>query len=223
MKKCLVPSLLSANFFNLESDISVLKKCKIKYIHIDVMDAQFVPNLSMGMPIIKSINDYVGADFTFDTHLMICKPERYIEDFKKVGADILTVHYEATADIIKTLNVIKEYGMLAGVSIIPETDVRVLHEVLPIADLVLVMSVHPGFGGQKFIENSLEKVKYLDELRKKNSYKYIIEIDGGVDKNNIKRILEEGVDFAVAGSAVFKDDIETNINDFNKIIEAYNE
>ena len=223
MKKYLVPSRLSANFFNLEADINVLKKCNIKYIHIDVMDAQFVPNLSMGMPIIKSINDHVGADFTFDTHLMIDKPERYISDFKKVGADILTVHYEATSDIVKTLQSIKEQGMLAGVSIVPETDVRVLYEVLPIADLVLVMSVHPGFGGQKFIESSLEKVKYLEDLRKKNSYKYIIEIDGGIDKTNIKRVLDEGVDFAVAGSAVFRDDIETNIKDFNKIIEAYNE
>ena len=223
MKKYLAPSLLSANFYNLEDDIAVLKKCNIKYLHLDVMDGLFVPNISMGIPVIKSIKDHAASDFVFDTHLMIEKPERYIENFKKAGSDILTIHVEATEDVAKTLNSIKEHGMLAGLSLNPETDIKVIEEFLPLADLVLVMSVHPGFGGQKFIEDSLDKVRYLEDMRKKNSYKYMIEIDGGVDKTNLNKIMECGVDLAVAGSAVFKDDIETNIKDLNSIIEVYNE
>lgn len=223
MKRYLAPSLLSANFYNLKEDITKLKSCNIKYIHLDVMDGLFVPNISMGIPVIKSIKDNVGSDFIFDTHLMIEKPERYVDNFYKAGADILTIHKEATDDVKGTLHSIKDKGMMAGLSINPETDVHVLDDELSVPDLILIMSVHPGFGGQKFIESTLDKVGYLDEERKKKGYKYIIEIDGGVDKTNIKRILKAGVDFVVAGSAVFNGDITKNINDFNEVIGAYNE
>ncbi len=223
MHKYLAPSLLSANFYNLENDLKILKKNEISYIHLDVMDGLFVPNISIGIPIIESINKYMKDDFIFDTHLMIEKPERYIQAFKKAGANILTIHQEATSKLLDTLKVIKENGMKAGISVNPETDIKLIDEALPIADLVLVMSVHPGFGGQKFIESAYDKVRYLDKMRKENNYKYFIEIDGGINIENVKSVLDAGVDIVVAGSSVFKNDIEKNIKDFNKIVGAYNE
>lgn len=223
MKKELVPSLLSANFYNLENDLKVLKESGIKLIHLDVMDGTFVPNLSIGIPVIESINKYEGPSFVFDTHLMIEKPERYVDAFKKAGSNILTVHVEATEDLFTTVNAIKSAGMKAGVCVNPETDVKVLDEVLNIADLVLVMSVHPGFGGQKFMPIAIDKVKYLYEMREKNNYNYIIEIDGGIDKTNVKTVLDAGVDYIVAGSSVFKGDIKNNINELTSIIGADNE
>ena len=223
MHKYLAPSLLSANFYNLENDLKILKKNEISYIHLDVMDGLFVPNISIGIPIIESINKYMKDDFIFDTHLMIEKPERYIQAFKKAGANILTIHQEATSKFLDTLKAIKENGMKAGISVNPETDIKLIDEALPIADLVLVMSVHPGFGGQKFIESAYDKVRYLDKMRKENNYKYFIEIDGGINIENVKSVLDAGVDIVVAGSSVFKNDTEKNIKDFNKIIGAYNE
>ncbi|MBO6134546.1 MAG: ribulose-phosphate 3-epimerase [Lachnospiraceae bacterium] len=223
MKKYLVPSLLSANFYNLKDDLKVLKDNGISIIHLDVMDGMFVPNLSIGVPVIESINKHMGDDFIFDTHLMIEKPERYIEAFKKAGADILTIHEEATTDVKSVLKDIKNAEMKAGISINPETDVRCLDEYLEYADLVLVMSVHPGFGGQKFIEDSLQKLEYLDKKRKDNNYNFILEIDGGVDLSNVKKVYDRGVDYAVAGSAVFRGDISSNIKEFCKIIGEYDE
>lgn len=223
MQKYLAPSLLSANFYNLENDLKILKNNEISYIHLDVMDGLFVPNISIGIPVIESINKYMKDDFIFDTHLMIEKPERYIQEFKKVGANILTIHQEATSDFLDALKLIKENGMKAGISVNPDTDIKFIDNALPIADLVLVMSVHPGFGGQKFIESAYDKVRYLDKMRKENNYKYCIEIDGGINIENVKSVLDAGVDIVVAGSSVFKNDIEKNIKDFNKIIGAYNE
>ena len=223
MKKELVPSLLSANFYNLENDLNVLKSNGIKLIHLDVMDGTFVPNLSIGIPVIESINKYEGDSFIFDTHLMIEKPERYIDAFKKAGSDILTVHVEATQDLHSTINAIKNAGMKAGVCVNPETDVKLLDSVLNVADLVLVMSVHPGFGGQKFMPIVIDKVKYLYEVREKNNYNYIIEIDGGIDKTNLKTVLDAGVDYVVAGSSVFKGDIKNNLNELTSIIGVNNE
>lgn len=223
MKKYLVPSLLSANFYNLKDDLKVLKDNGISIIHLDVMDGMFVPNLSIGVPVIESINKHMGDDFIFDTHLMIEKPERYIEAFKKAGADILTIHEEATTDVKSVLKDIKNAEMKAGISINPETDVRCLDEYLEYADLILVMSVHPGFGGQKFIEDSLQKLEYLDKKRKDNNYNFILEIDGGVDLSNVKKVYDRGVDYAVAGSAVFRGDISSNIKEFCKIIGEYDE
>ena len=223
MKKELVPSLLSANFYNLECDLNILKYNGIKLIHLDVMDGNFVPNLSIGVPVIESINKYAGNDFILDTHLMIEKPERYIETFKKAGSDILTVHLEAVQDLPKTIELIKNNDMKAGVCINPETDVQSLNYILNDVDLVLVMSVHPGFGGQKFMPVSIDKVRYLYDMREKSNYKYIIEIDGGIDKVNLKTVLDAGVDYVVAGSSVFKGDIKKNINELTNIIGADNE
>lgn len=215
MKKSLAPSLLSANFYNLSTDLSVLKNKGIKYLHLDVMDGIFVPNISFGVPVIKKIKESVKDDFIFDTHLMIMDPIRYVKTFKEAGADILTIHVEATKNVKETIKMIHDEGMKAGISINPETDVKMIDEYLDDADLVLVMSVHPGFGGQKFISDVMTKVKYLKEMKEKNNYKYIIEIDGGINVDNVKSVLDEGCEIVVAGSAVFKNDIASNINNFN--------
>lgn len=221
MEKYLAPSLLSANFYNLEKDLDALKGENIKYLHLDVMDGMFVPNISLGVPVIESIKKNTKDDYILDTHLMVERPERYITNFKNAGADILTIHQEATIDYCEVLSVIKDQGMKAGISVNPETDIRKIDDCLGIADLILVMSVHPGFGGQKFIEDSLDKVKYLQDMRNKNGYKYMIEIDGGITIENVKTICEAGVDIVVAGSAVFKNDIRKNVKDFNSIIKSF--
>lgn len=221
MKKYLAPSLLSANFYNLENDIQELKEENIKYLHLDVMDGMFVPNISLGIPVIESIKKNTKDDFILDTHLMVERPERYITNFKKAGADILTIHQEATKDYCEVIAIIKDQGMKAGISVNPETDIKKIDDCLNIADLVLVMSVHPGFGGQKFIEDSLDKVRYLQDMRIKNGYKYMIEIDGGITIENVNSALEAGVDIVVAGSAVFKNDIRKNIKDFHEIIKKF--
>lgn len=220
MRKQLAPSILSANFYNLENDLKILSEEHIKYLHLDVMDGLFVPNLSIGVPVVESIKKNTGDSFILDTHLMIEKPEKYIDNFRNAGADILTIHVEATEKPFEVLDMIKNKGMLAGISLNPETEVNKLDEVLEIADLVLVMSVHPGFGGQKFIVDTLEKVKYLKSKKEKYGYNYVIEIDGGITTSNVKSVLDAGVDLVVAGSAVFKNDIRQNVLDFNKILES---
>lgn len=221
MNKYLAPSLLSANFYNLEKNLNILKEEKIKYLHLDVMDGMFVSNISLGVPVIESIKKNTKDDFILDTHLMVERPERYINNFKNAGADILTIHQEATLDFVETLSIIKDQGMKAGISVNPETDIKKIDECLGIADLVLVMSVHPGFGGQKFIEDTLEKVTYLKKMREENGYKYLIEIDGGINIENVEKVCKAGVDIVVAGSAVFKNDIKKNIIDFNNIIQKF--
>ena len=221
MNKYLAPSILSANFYNLENDFKVLKDEKIKYLHLDVMDGMFVPNISLGIPVIESIKKNTKDDFILDTHLMVERPERYITNFKKAGSDILTIHQEATQDFCEVMAIIKDQGMKAGICVNPETDIKKIDECLPIADLVLVMSVHPGFGGQKFIEDSLSKISYLQEMRSKNNYHYLIEMDGGINIDNVRKVCEAGVDIIVAGSAVFKDDIRKNVNDFNNILNSF--
>lgn len=220
MNKYLAPSLLSANFYNLERDLNILKEAKISYIHLDVMDGMFVPNISIGIPVIESIKKHTGNDFILDTHLMVERPERYITNFKNAGADILTIHAEATYDFCETLAIIKDQGMKAGISVNPETDIKKIDECLRIADLVLIMSVHPGFGGQKFIPDALDKVKYLYNKRKENNYKYMIEIDGGINTQNIEEVCRAGVDIIVAGSSVFKNDILQNINDLREHLKS---
>lgn len=221
MEKYLAPSLLSANFYNLENDLAALKDENVKYLHLDVMDGMFVPNISLGVPVIESIKKNTRDDYILDTHLMVERPERYITNFKEAGADILTIHQEATKDYCEVLTIIKDQGMKAGISVNPETDIKKIDDCLSIADLVLVMSVHPGFGGQKFIDGSLDKVKYLQDVRIKNGYKYMIEIDGGITIENVKSVCEAGVDIVVAGSAVFKNDIRKNVKDFNNIIKSF--
>ena len=212
----LAPSLLSANFYNLENDLKILADEKIKYIHLDVMDGIFVPNISIGIPVISSIKKNVNNSFVFDTHLMIENPGKYIKDFKKAGSDILTIHREISSDYSKVIDQIKSEGIKAGVSINPETNPRDILEVADKVDLILVMSVHPGFGGQSFIESSIEKIKYLYDLRASKGYNYLIEVDGGIYNHNVKCVVDAGADIIVSGSGVFNGDIKANINSFNK-------
>jgi ribulose-phosphate 3-epimerase len=177
------------------------------WFHIDVMDGVFVPNISYGMPVISAINKH--AEKTLDVHLMIVDPDRYIKTFKEIGADVLTVHYEACTHLHRTLQAIKNEGMKAGVALNPHTSVHLLSDVLKDLDLVCIMSVNPGFGGQSFIENTYNKVKKLSILRKESGANFLIEIDGGVGTANARKLLDAGADVLVAGSFVFKSDNPT--------------
>ena len=194
MNSMLAPSLLSADFYNLENDINVLINNDIKYLHLDVMDGIFVNNISFGIPVIKKLKKHLASKIVFDTHLMITEPERYIDEFVEAGADIITVHYEASKVISNAIDLIKESGVKVGLSINPSTDVKNIVKYLDLVDLVLVMSVNPGFGGQKFIPDSIEKVKFLCEKRKENDNKFLIEIDGGINKDNINLVSCTAVD-----------------------------
>ena len=185
----------------------MVNNSKADWFHLDIMDGVFVPNISYGMPIINKINEV--ATKTLDVHLMIVNPDRYIETFKNVGADILTVHYEACTHLHRTIQGIKSNGMKAGVALNPHTSAHLLEDVLNDLDLILVMSVNPGFGGQSFIENTYEKVKTLKMLREKSGSNFIIEIDGGVNNTNAPKLIEAGADALVAGSFVFKSDNPT--------------
>ena len=206
----IAPSLLSANFYNLQDDLERLKKSGIKYLHLDVMDGNFVPNISFGLPIIKSVRK--NTDFILDCHLMIEKPERYLEDFKNAGADILTVHQEATIHLQRTLAEIRRLGMKAGVSLNPSTSEETLKYIMDDLDLILIMSVNPGFGGQSYIESVNEKIKRVRKMIDESVRDIILEVDGGVNKDNIKELEDLGVDLFVAGSAAFKNSaIEKNI------------
>ncbi len=207
MSVIIAPSILAADFGNLQRDCEMVNNSKADWFHLDIMDGVFVPNISYGMPIINKINEV--ATKTLDVHLMIIDPERYIETFKNVGADILTVHYEACTHLHKTIQSIKSNGMKAGVALNPHTSVDLLKDVLNDLDLVLVMSVNPGFGGQSFIENTYEKVRNLRILREKSGSDFIIEIDGGVNITNAPKLIEAGADALVAGSFVFKSDNPT--------------
>lgn len=208
----LAPSILSADFANLGRDIEITDKAGADVIHIDVMDGLFVPSISFGMPVIKSIRK--TTDKTFDVHLMIEEPIRYIKEFAECGADYITVHYEACKDIHATIDKIKEYGLKAGVSIKPNTKVEVLKPVLNDVDMVLIMSVEPGFGGQKLIPHTVDKVRELRKILDDNNFNVIIEIDGGINLDNVESIVNAGADWIVAGSAVFKDDIAANTRAF---------
>ncbi|MDF2883385.1 MAG: Ribulose-phosphate 3-epimerase [Clostridiaceae bacterium] len=204
------PSILSADFSKLGEEITSLNNGGADLIHIDVMDGNFVPNISLGIPVIKSIRQY--TKLPFDVHLMIDNPGRYIEDFAKAGADIITVHYEADKHIDRTLNYIKSLGAMAGIAINPGTPAGVLENIITTADMVLIMTVNPGFGGQKFIDYSYEKIKAVKELRNKYNKNLKIEVDGGIGEDNIKDVCEAGAEIVVAGSAVFKNhNIKENI------------
>lgn len=212
----LAPSILSADFANLGRDIEITDKAGADVIHIDVMDGLFVPSISFGMPVIKSIRK--TTDKTFDLHLMIEEPIRYIKEFAECGADYITVHYEACKDIHATIDKIKEYGLKAGVSIKPNTKVEVLKPVLNDVDMVLIMSVEPGFGGQKLIPHTVDKVRELRKIVDDNNLNVIIEIDGGINLDNVESVVNAGADWIVAGSAVFKDDIAANTRAFTEKI-----
>ncbi|NFE19393.1 ribulose-phosphate 3-epimerase [Clostridium botulinum] len=206
----IAPSILSADFSKLGEDIKNLDKYGADVIHIDVMDGRFVPNISFGIQIIKSIRNL--TDKPFDVHLMIEEPSKYIEDFVKAGADIISVHYEADKHIDRTINYIKSLGIKAAVALNPGTSVSCIKDLIPSLDMVLIMSVNPGFGGQKYIKYASEKIKEVKALSEKYNKDLIIEVDGGVTKDNIKKIADCGADLLVAGSAVFKNgEIEKNI------------
>lgn len=206
----LSPSILSADFSKLGAQIEQLNNSGADMIHIDVMDGMFVPNISFGIPVIKSIRDL--TNLTFDVHLMIEEPGRYIEDFIKAGADIITVHYEADRHIDRTLNYIKELGGKASVALNPGTPVMVLKNLIHMLDMVLIMTVNPGFGGQKFIPYSKEKIIELRKLAEEHNNGLMIQVDGGIDSSNIGEVVKCGADVIVAGSAVFKNgEIENNI------------
>ena len=202
MKKIIVsPSLLSADFNHLADDIEMINSSEADWFHLDIMDGVFVPNISFGLPIVKSVKKL--AQKPLDVHLMIVQPERYIEAFAKAGADVLTVHYEACTHLHRTVQEIKAHGMKAGVSVNPHTSVKLLEDILPEIDLVLIMSVNPGFGGQSFIKNSLKKITELRNIADVVNPEVIIEVDGGVDTQNHREIVKAGANALVAGSAVF--------------------
>ena len=197
----IAPSVLSANFANLEADFKMLNESEAEFIHIDVMDGVFVPNISFGLPVIQAMKKL--SNKTFDVHLMIVEPQNYIQQFKEIGADILTVHYEACTHLHRTLQAIKAEGMKAGVALNPHTNVDLLEDVIQDIDLVCIMSVNPGFGGQSFIENTYSKVEKLKALINRKNASTIIEIDGGVTNKNAKQLADAGADVLVAGSYVF--------------------
>ena len=202
MKNTLIaPSVLAADFGNLQRDIEMINQSQADWFHIDIMDGVFVPNISFGMPVLEAINKH--AKKTIDVHLMIVQPERYIKTFAKLGTNILTVHYEASTHLHRTLQEIKAEGMKAGVAINPHTNVNLLEDCIKDIDLVCIMSVNPGFGGQSFIENTYAKVKQLKEIIVRNQATTLIEIDGGVTSKNAKQLVEAGADVLVAGSFVF--------------------
>ena len=203
----IAPSLLAADFGNLQRDVEMVNQSEADWHHLDIMDGVFVPNISYGMPVVKAMAEH--ATKPLDVHLMIIDPDRYIKTFAELGANVLTVHFEACKHLHRSLQAIKAEGMLAGVALNPHTNVNVLEDTINDIDVVCLMSVNPGFGGQSFIENTFEKVKALKSLVEKKNSNALIEIDGGVTSKNAKALSDAGADVLVAGSFVFKSDNPT--------------
>ena len=199
--KLIAPSVLSADFGNLQRDIEMINGSQADWFHVDVMDGRFVPNISFGFPVMKAIQEH--AKKFVDVHLMIVEPEKYVEEFINYGADLVSVHYEACTHLHRTINLIQDKGAKAGVVLNPSTPVWVLEDIITEVDLVLLMSVNPGFGGQKFIENTYKKIRETKELILENNSTALIEIDGGVNTENAPKLFEAGADVLVAGNAVF--------------------
>ena len=216
MSHLIAPSILSADFANIQRDVEMINKSEADWFHVDIMDGMFVPNISFGFPVVKAIKKH--ATKPLDVHLMIMDPDRYLQAFKEAGADVLTVHLEACPHLHRTIQAIKALGMKAGVAINPHTSARLLTDVMADLDLVCVMSVNPGFGGQKFIENTYHKVSELGEIIRSTKSKALVEIDGGVDMNNYKKLVGTGADVLVAGNTVFSSpDPSRTIADLKKI------
>ena len=215
----IAPSVLAADFANLQRDIEMINNSEADWFHIDIMDGAFVPNISFGMPVLEAINKH--AKKTIDVHLMIVKPERFIPTFAKLGANILTIHYETVTHLHRAIQLIKSEGMKAGVALNPHTNINVLEDIINDIDLVCIMSVNPGFGGQSFIENTYEKVRKLKKLIIEKNAHTIIEIDGGVTNKNAKELVAAGADVLVAGSYVFKAENPTQtIADLKKMTNS---
>jgi len=219
MTKLIAPSILAADFGNLQRDIEMVNKSAADWFHLDIMDGVFVPNISYGMPVMETIKKH--AEKPLDVHLMIVQPERYIDTFADLGADILTVHYEACTHLHRTLQAIKQAGMKTGVALNPHTNVLLLEDVIKDIDVVLMMSVNPGFGGQKFIENTYKKIIQLKELIIDNEATTKIEVDGGVNNKNIQKLADAGADIFVDGSHVFKsENLLQTIEELNELANS---
>lgn len=213
--KLIAPSILSADFGNLQKDIEMINRSQADWFHVDVMDGRFVPNISFGFPILKTVKRH--AEKFVDVHLMIVEPERYVEQFINEGADLVSVHYEACTHLHRTINFIQEKGAKAGVVLNPSTPILLLEDIISEVDLVLLMSVNPGYGGQKFIENTYKKIAETKDLILSNNSTALIEVDGGVNIENASKLFDAGADVLVAGNAVFSSDDPEKTIEFLKI------